>query len=400
VDPSSENFYFPWPVIKVVIEGMSILDVPRLEVHSMEEATRFVAAYGFDPTSDDDMELIWRFFDESISFVEKSLGDTEYPKVPEHLKSRDSVKDIRRVLLMASTKEGGQDQFWCCAILRVMNVLIHLHYDPRLKFYDQMVTQVLTRLDQYIYLDQTTGATFLGRKEDGQGIKLLFFKKKDRKDRSREVIKLLHKSDSAVEEIYDRVGVRLVTESKLEALKAIRLLVERSVVSLPNIRPGRSRNRLIDLKRLQFEVDRVAAHIKKSGDSAPYVDKMIKRIERRVSYRRLGRGFMNPHSSEHYRAIQFTCRELVKISNPMHQVYERLAGQVGGIPGGNAVLQEVFPVVPQTHEYGFFPYEVQVMDVRAYADSIFGKSNHEEYRRKQLQAARDRVFGRGAERTI
>ena len=34
------------------------------------------------------------------------------------------------------------------------------------------------------------------------------------------------------------------------------------------------------------------------------------------------------------------------------------------------------------------------MDVKAYADSIFGKSNHEEYRRKQLEAARHRVFGR------
>jgi hypothetical protein len=34
------------------------------------------------------------------------------------------------------------------------------------------------------------------------------------------------------------------------------------------------------------------------------------------------------------------------------------------------------------------------MDVKAYADSVFGKSNHEEYRRKQLDAARKRVFGR------
>jgi hypothetical protein len=36
------------------------------------------------------------------------------------------------------------------------------------------------------------------------------------------------------------------------------------------------------------------------------------------------------------------------------------------------------------------------MDVKAYADSIFGKSNHEEYRRKQLNAARQRVFAKKA----
>ena len=58
------------------------------------------------------------------------------------------------------------------------------------------------------------------------------------------------------------------------------------------------------------------------------------------------------------------------------------------------MLKEVFPRVPNQFEYVFFPYEIQIMDVKAYADSIFGKSNHEEYRRKQLEAARARVFGR------
>jgi uncharacterized protein (TIGR04562 family) len=55
---------------------------------------------------------------------------------------------------------------------------------------------------------------------------------------------------------------------------------------------------------------------------------------------------------------------------------------------------EAFPKAPKPYDYVFFPYEIQIMDVKAYADSIFGKSNHEEYRRKQLEAARNRVFGR------
>lgn len=395
---SRENFDFPWPILKVVLEGQSILDVPRLEIKSMEEATHFIQTYGFDYNSKEDVELIWKFFDDAVSFMDRSFTDAQFPRVPEHLRSSQSIGDFRRLLLMASGPLGSPDQAYACGILRVMHVLIHLNYDPRLHFYDQMVAQVLTRLDKFLYVDATNGATYLGRKEEGGGIKLLFFKKKDRKDRDREIIKLLHKAESVVEEIYDRVGIRLVTETKFEALKAVRFLIEKNIISLPNIRPGRSRNRLVDTRRVMFEIDRILVHSEKSGESAPYVEKLIKRLERRIGFRRLGRSLINPHTSDHYRAIQFTCRELVKIRNPLHQAYTRLKGQLSNLHGGEAILPEVFPVPPSPWEYGFFPYEIQITDVKAYADSIFGKSNHEEYRRKQHLSAQDRVFGRRSEK--
>lgn len=390
----TENFEFPWPSVKVVLDGNSTLDLPRLELKTMEEATSFIQAYGFDPNNFEDSELIWHFFENAIQFIEKVLVDPERPTVPEHLRNRKSVTDIRRILLLASDRTGNPDQVFACAILRVMHVMIHLAYDPRLKFFQQMQTQVLARLDRYLYTDAETGVTYLGKKEEGRGIKLLFFKKKERKDRDREIIKLLHKAESVVEEIYDRVGIRFVTETKLEALKAVRLLLEKNIISLPNIRPGRSRNRLLDIKRVMFEMDRIIVHMKKTSEPAPYVEKMIKRLERRIGTRRIGRSLINPHTSEHYRAIQFTCRELVKVHNPMHQAYQNLAQQLSNLPGKNQILHEVFPTIPPPHEHGFFPYEIQIMDVKAYADSIFGKSNHEEYRRKQLEAARCRVFGK------
>jgi uncharacterized protein (TIGR04562 family) len=388
----THNFEFPWPSVNVVLEGGSILDVPRLEIKTIGEATAFIQAYGFDVNNPDDLALVWRFFRESIQFIEKTLADPDYPKIPEHLRSEKSVSDIRRLLTIASDKESSSDQKYACAILRVMHVMIHLSYDPRLKFFQAMQTQVLNRLDKFIYTDAKTGSTYLGSQDEGQGIKLLFFKKKERKDPNREIIKLLHKADSVVEEIYDRVGLRLVTETKLDAIRAVRLLLEKNIISLPNIRPGRSRNRLIDLKRLQFELDRIATHLKKHEEPAPYIERMIKRLEKRIGYGRIGRNILNPHSSEYYKAIQFTCRELVKVQNPQHRIYTQLSNQLANMSGGNQLLNEIFPSVPQAVEYGFFPYEIQIMDVKAYADSIFGKSNHEEYRRKQLNAARQRVF--------
>ena len=65
------NFEFPWPSVKVVLDGSSILDVPRLELKTMEEATAFVQAYGFDPNQPEDLNLIWSFFNDAVEFIEK-----------------------------------------------------------------------------------------------------------------------------------------------------------------------------------------------------------------------------------------------------------------------------------------------------------------------------------------
>lgn len=389
------NLQFPWSVLRVPIDGLSILDVPRLNISTMEEATAFIQAYGFDPNQKSDVQLLWKFYGDAIDFLENSIADPQYPRVPEHLRNPEGVQDIRRVLILASSNHGSPDQMFACAILRVMHGLIHLSFDPRHKFFHQMQVQVLSRLDKYLFNDPQTGATYLGKGLEGEeGIKLLFFKKKERKDRSREMIKLLHKADSVVEEIYDRVGIRLVTETKLEAFRAVTFLIEKNIVSLPNIRPARSRNRLVNTKRFKFEVERIENHLKKHEEPQPYINKMFRRLENRIGLRQPGRSLLNPHSSEHYRAIQFTCRELVKVPNPLFQVYLSIQSNLENIPEGAHLLQELFPVTPQSHEFGFFPYEVQVMDVKAYADSVFGKSNHDEYRKKQLESARKRVFGR------
>jgi len=389
----AKDFDFPWLMAKVVLEGLSILDIPRLEVNSIEEATNFIQAYGYDPSNQEDIKILWKHFDDAVSFIEKTLADPERPKIPEHLKGESAIKDIRRLLLLASESPDSEDQIWSCAVLRVMHVLIHVVHDPRLKYFEQVQNQVVSRLDDYLYVDNNDGAIYLGKKEEGGGIKLLFFKKKDRKDRAREIIKLLHKSETRAEVIYDRIGFRLVTETKFDSIKVVRFLLKKNIISTPNIRPNRSRNWLVDMKRLNSELTRIQHLIKKTEKNKLDLDKLVKRMERKIVARKKPRSIINPQSSSSYRAIQFTCRELVKVKNPMFQVYTRLESQLGKISGGRQILSEVFPTEIKPYEYVFFPYEIQIMDVKSYADSIFGKSNHEEYRRKQLEVARRRTFG-------
>ena len=53
------KFDYPWPLLRVIVEGTSILDIPKLELKNMEEATKFVEAYGFEPSDSNDQELMW-----------------------------------------------------------------------------------------------------------------------------------------------------------------------------------------------------------------------------------------------------------------------------------------------------------------------------------------------------
>jgi hypothetical protein len=46
----------------------------------MEQATNFIQAYGFDPGDPEDVDLMWRAFDESVTFLERSIADPEYPE--------------------------------------------------------------------------------------------------------------------------------------------------------------------------------------------------------------------------------------------------------------------------------------------------------------------------------
>lgn len=357
----------------------------------MEEASLFLQAYGFDLSDPNDQKLIWNYFEEARNFIEKSLNDGTQ-NVPAHLRTKEALGDIRRLLLIASLRRENPDQKWACALLRVMHVLIHLVQDPRLRFFEEAQTQILGRLDTHLFVDEKDGATYLGGKNDAERVKLLFFKKKDKKDRDREIIKLLHKAGNLAEEIYDRLGFRLVTETKLDAICALNILISKNIIGVPNLRPGRSRNRLVDIRRLQTEIEKeMKGWAKKPPLSDAEVEKFFQRLERKIGLRRNPVIGYNPFTSDHFKAIQFTCRELVRIKNPEFELIEKVKNL---LKDQSTKVEDLLKQPPSPFLYLFFPYEVQILDVKSYADSIFGKSSHEEYRRKQTEAARARVFGK------
>ncbi len=105
----------------------------------------------------------------------------------------------------------------------------------------------------------------------------------------------------------------------------------------------------------------------------------------------------NPHSSEYYRAIQFTARQLVKMRNPLYDDLKELKAQAKS----RAQLgEEVARVVDrielkyvQREVRFFYPYEVQVVDAKSHDENEKGRSAHSEYKRAQILTALRRVMG-------
>ena len=64
---SPENF-------KSVIGGLSAIDLPRLALSSLEEATAFIKVYGFDYDDPHDQDRLWYFHRRALGFLVEELG--------------------------------------------------------------------------------------------------------------------------------------------------------------------------------------------------------------------------------------------------------------------------------------------------------------------------------------
>jgi hypothetical protein len=78
----------------------------------------------------------------------------------------------------------------------------------------------------------------------------------------------------------------------------------------------------------------------------------------------------NPHSGVGFNSIQVTVRKMIHV-------------------------QQLDAAPEQDYDVGFFfEYEIQLMDEASYQRSLSGPASHEAYKKRQVDTARTRVFGR------
>ncbi len=394
---------FRWDVLDVIIGGKSSLDSSEgFSVSNYEDADRFLLSYGFDLQSPIEAAEAFGHFHEALNFIRKFFIAPENPdglklEVPRKILELTNVRDL---FLAASYSLPGQQRDsqgtyirnWSCSILKVMHTIAHIDQDIRAVYFAEIQKQILDRFYRMIQRDETGALYFGSGPEDQFKVPLVEFQTKPKKSRDSTLLKLLHKPENVAEDIFDRVGIRFVTPRPIDALRVIKYLKDQMIVMPPNIKPSRSRNTLIDLEGFKGKLA-IALQKLDAGD--------ISEVEFKKTVAEAAQppetNTDNPHSSEFYRSIQFTCRQLIKLKNPLYGDLKDLKSVAKNDAGASTDLHKMIERIDLKHiqkEVRFFyPYEVQVVDAKNHEQNEQGRSAHSEYKKAQVMTAMKRVMG-------
>lgn len=349
VTTRAERFLdYDWEVISAILSGGSAIDLARVGFADGAEVVEFLAAYGFDPREEDGRREMKKIVPLALAFIEDEL----LPVGPLDQLPADLPHDPLELLLIASRADHPLRD-WACSVLRVCHVAAHGMFLPGRDRVAEACEIFEGRLRTH--LNHWGGKLHLG------DIPIVRCDFKTEKPWNSLLLKLLCKKDSVAEEIYDQVGLRIVTYSRPDTLLVVRYLVDQHVVVYPNIKPSRSHNTLLDLGDFRRHLGRARAELEAGKLDLEQFGAAIENYCEDVEVK--PGAVRNPYTDEHYRSIQFTTRVMVSRKE------------------GDGHVDRFF-----------FPFELQIMDEQAYRKNMVGKSNHLAYRERQRDAARRRVF--------
>lgn len=385
------RYDFSWETLRSFLDGVSPIDLDRLALQSRDEAYHFLVQYGYDLAIPSEHHDAWTVFKEAMDYLDRVLcpapveGDISV-RLPQELRQ---LEDLPELLLLASHQNPLQA--WACALLRVMHTISHANHAVRSPFYEEIQGQILQRYRAHIHQDGH-GKKFLGT--GLLAVPLEDIQLREEKSRDILILKLLHKPDNVAQSVYDRIGVKLITPTKVDALLVLRYIRRNHLAIFANIMPGRSKNTLVDLERFR----QVYESINQPGAGSTLRNGWAALLEspRLPDDLEFDPAQQNPHSSREFRSIQFTCRQLIRVPNPLYSVIADLKHKLRDRLNKEEIdllLHDLQKTNPEPVLRFFFPYEVQILDHENALKSEVGESSHANYRLRQLRTARRRVLG-------
>lgn len=392
------EYAFNWETFDVVCSGKSSLDATNYltELYEKQQVTDFLNGYGFNITDPVESAELFGIFQEALQFVKRYFLIEGNPdgldmKVPNYLYTITNIAE----LFLAATGHSNQklskeETFWAGVVLKVMHTILHTDKDLRYRYFSTIQQQIFDRFYKFIHRDEEN-RLFL-KNDSGTMIPLYDFQTKAKKTRDSIVIKLLHKQENVAEELFDRIGMRIITYNKLDALRVIKFLHRNHVIMINNIKPSRSQNTLVDLGMLKKRIQTL------------YKETIREKYTEEVFYQRLNSLIEdcapvklhhdNRHSLEEYRAIHFTGRQLIKYRNPFMSSFNevrKLALRDKENPLAQALLNLDTSAISRDVRF-FYPFEVQLTDYESHLKNTQGEASHDEYKRSQLRSAMKRIF--------
>lgn len=393
-----QDYAFNWETFDMVCSGKSSLEGKNYlaGLTSKADVANFLNGYGFDISDPVENAEIFGIFQEAIQFIKRYFlreGNAEGLdfRLPNFLFSITNVTDL---FLAANGRSAGfkvntEEAIWASVVLKVMHTILHADKDLRYRYFSTVQQQIFDRFYKFIHRDSDNNLFF--KNESGTSIPLVDFQTKAKKTRDSIIIKLLHKKENVAEELFDRIGVRIVTENKLDTLRIIRFLVRNNVITVNNIKPSRSQNTLINLGELRMKMFSIyKTAIREQWDESVFYKNLNSLIDECVP----GAKHDNSHSLEEYRAIHFTGRQLIKYRNPFMSSFNEVRKKALH-DRENPVSQALLSIdtTPISRDVRFFyPFEVQITDADSHSKNTQGEASHEEYKKSQVRSAMKRIF--------
>lgn len=356
------NLEFDPEVFLSLVGGRSVLEAPRLNLQSRDEAIAYLKAYGYDVHQEPDRERIWAIHSRAVTYIRTQLlYDGE--NIPEEVADPNKLGDITKLLLWASHRDTSPDSLrrWSCALLRVMHVISQLQNDLFNYFSAEIQDEIFRPYRQFLQNDPVLGIKLAGP-QDEESIALKKFDVKPFKDSDSSITKLLAKPEEVAFGLMDRIGVRFVTSSLFDVFRVMRFLLAHHVVSPAHLIPSQSNNTLYPTQLFLS----VMEGLPKRAEMKPAeLDELLKERLAHAADRAQYLEKANVFTSKDYRFVKFITRQMVRVTLPESQ-----------------------------RSFSFvYPYEVQVIDYDHYIKTMTGPASHSEYKTRQRNRARERVLG-------
>jgi uncharacterized protein (TIGR04562 family) len=369
--------------------GKSALDIPRLDLHSPDEADRFLQAYGLRELDSSITGGVEGLRQEAMTFLEKEILQDEPT-----LKMDAEVileRDLRILLLWASSPHLEPRRHWACALLRVMHTMANSTSFFTRVFAHEIEAQIRNRVEPHLH--SSLDGLKLG--QGAEGIPLAHFEMRGSKSPHSILMKLLQKREHLASDIYDHVGMRFVTQNRFDALLVARYLRVNNIVMFAHIHSSRCRNSLLDLSSLRTEM--AEAHKRFVAGKITDAQRLALLRQQAAAhpYPSEAQPSSNPYSSVNYHALQFTCRQSISVRNPG---YQHLEEQIRDLQAANpAITTQLAPLIAslelERDWHFFFPFEVQIMDQESYEMAHSGQAAHHVYKARQREAVKRRLLG-------
>lgn len=352
------DYNFDPTTLNTVLGGASTLDIPRLNIQNLDQAHRFIRAYGYNLSLEEDLRKVWLYYRRAVAFIRTELLKPD-EEIPAMLADPTLLQDVAYLLIYASTLDQRENsvQRWACAILRVMHVLSHLENDLFTRYSTEIQSQVISPFQTHIFSDPEKGIQ-LGAPLDPEQILLKKFDVKAFKTSNSSILKLLAKREALAFSLLDKVGVRFVTRHLFDVFRVIRFLFDKSLVSFPHVIPDQSNNTLYPFNLF---VEVLETLTKETELTSQELDQMLTAKLAASGERAEYREKPNSFSSREYRFVKFISRRLIHVESENLRFY--------------------------------YPYEVQIIDYPTYLQNASGSSSHESYKERQREMARRRFFG-------